>query len=49
MKNVMLSNQGMVKLHSLFDNHMTGYMQAFNQFTEELHLSPEELECLRKR
>lgn len=47
LKNLMLSNQGTVKLHSLLDNHMSSFMQVFNNLTQDMHLSPEELDSLR--
>ncbi|CAD8071389.1 unnamed protein product [Paramecium sonneborni] len=48
-RNLYISNQGNLKFNSLFDNHMTSFQQLFSQFTEDFHISPEELELFKNQ
>ncbi|CAD8136662.1 unnamed protein product [Paramecium pentaurelia] len=47
LKNILLSNQGTIKFQSYYDISNSQYMQLLNQITEDIHISPEELECLK--
>lgn len=49
LRNLFISNKGTIKFDSYFDFQNSQYMQVFNFITEDIHLSPEELECLRMR
>ncbi|CAD8160041.1 unnamed protein product [Paramecium octaurelia] len=49
MRNLYISNQGFIKFNSLFDNHMTSFQQLFSQFTEDFHISPEELQLFKNQ
>ncbi|CAD8048521.1 unnamed protein product [Paramecium sonneborni] len=49
LKNILLSNQGTIKFQSYYDIQNSQYMQLLNQITEDIHISPEELECLKSK
>ncbi|CAD8052136.1 unnamed protein product [Paramecium sonneborni] len=49
LKNILLSNQGTIKFQSYYDIQNSQYIQLLNQITEDIHISPEELECLKTK
>ncbi|CAK71415.1 unnamed protein product (macronuclear) [Paramecium tetraurelia] len=49
MRNLYISNQGYLKFNSIFDNHMTSFQQVLSQFSEDFHISPEELSLFKNQ
>ncbi|CAK87532.1 unnamed protein product (macronuclear) [Paramecium tetraurelia] len=49
LKQMMISSQGSIKFHSIQSKQLSNYKKLLYNLTDDIHISPEELVCLKRR